>query len=71
MNQSQKSALSYGLTEVSALNNEFWDGFMKLWLLPLFASLGGPGSIGCQSKDADRLFAFSLLEFRISGQIAK
>jgi hypothetical protein len=27
-NQSQKSALSYGLTEVSALNNEFWDGFM-------------------------------------------
>jgi hypothetical protein len=28
LNQSQKSALSYGLMEVSALNNEFWDGFL-------------------------------------------
>jgi hypothetical protein len=29
MNQSQNSDLSYGPDVVSALNNEFWDGFMN------------------------------------------
>jgi hypothetical protein len=29
VNQSQNSALSYGLDVVSALNNEFWDWFIK------------------------------------------
>jgi hypothetical protein len=28
-NQSQNSALSHGLRSVSALNNEFWDGFKE------------------------------------------
>ena len=28
MKPSQNSALSYDLTQVSALNNEFWDGFI-------------------------------------------
>jgi hypothetical protein len=30
MNQSPNTVLSYEPMEVSALNNEFWDGFMSL-----------------------------------------